>query len=414
MIALRRGSWAAGLFAALLILALPALALAPENTGLAQGDGIADDTAALQSVLDRGETVVLGHGKTYRVTHRLDIRHDGTGLIGDGTATLLMASGPGAFDNTDYKQRHVANAVGISANGIDAPRVEGLRIVLEKSAADRVVKAISIRSSRNMAVRDNDISGFSRALGIIYVGASEGGSISGNLIHDSRIEEPAFGQLTGILTDDDDASSCCFTISGNTIRDLTVSAAFLKANGVQTDGINTTVRSRDLAITGNRISQVGEGVDTWSVGGRISGNAIWDAQNYGIKMMHGATGIRVEGNVITRSGKGGIVLAGSGHAARDTADNVIVGNTIITVNAARLNDRTATFGIGMVGSKLDKRKVTGTLIADNVIDAGPAAAFAIFAEGGIAAGNVVKGNRATGGRIAVYQLDRQSVPAGVQ
>ncbi|HEV7914370.1 MAG TPA: hypothetical protein VGP22_11410, partial [Albitalea sp.] len=39
----------------------------------AVGDGLADDTRALQHALDRGQRVWLRSGGTYRITHRLEL-----------------------------------------------------------------------------------------------------------------------------------------------------------------------------------------------------------------------------------------------------------------------------------------------------------------------------------------------------
>ena len=81
----------------LVLLAAPALAfdksMGPVNTGTAQGDGLADDTAALQQVLDRGETVVLATGKTYRIASKQNLQETTwTNLSGSITATGTTTS----------------------------------------------------------------------------------------------------------------------------------------------------------------------------------------------------------------------------------------------------------------------------------------------------------------------------------
>lgn len=402
----------------LVLLAAPALAfdksMGPVNTGTAQGDGLADDTAALQQVLDRGETVVLATGKTYRITRRLDIRHDGGGILGDGSATLLMESAPGAFDNEVPERRYQANAVGVMADGIAAPRLEGVRIVYKGMVDERIVKAVAFRRCSAISIRGNDLSGFSKADGIIYVGASTGGVIARNHIHDSSTNSATRGQISGIVTDDDDQASSDLRINGNDIHDLTVGDRFKAQFGVQTDGINTTARSVNLTIARNRIRNVGEGIDTFAKGGRIEANEISNAREYGIKLMHGAAGITVSGNVIRQSGRGGIVLAGSNQDLGDTAENVISGNVITGVDGNGEHGDTATFGIGIIGSPTFVTTVRNSRIEKNVIDLQGTAKFGIVTQQGQGRDNIVAGNRVKGWGKAAYRLDPVSVPAGAQ
>src|SRR6185369_9796432 len=57
------------------------------------GDGVADDTAALQKLIDTNGSVHLAKG-TYRLTATLKVDLDKTGfaaLTGDGTARFVMA-----------------------------------------------------------------------------------------------------------------------------------------------------------------------------------------------------------------------------------------------------------------------------------------------------------------------------------
>lgn len=55
----------------------------------AVGDGVADDTAAIQAALNTGGFVYLPKG-TYRTTATLDVTIDGTGLYGDGISSLIQ------------------------------------------------------------------------------------------------------------------------------------------------------------------------------------------------------------------------------------------------------------------------------------------------------------------------------------
>ena len=396
----------------LLCLAAPSALAFQENTGGARGDGIADDTAALQSVLNSGQTVFLGFSKTYRITRRLDIVRDNSGIVGDGTASLLMGVGPGEFDNAS-KAKYAANAVGVFASGVSGARVEGLRIRAERLTENRVVKAIALRKCASFRISGNDMANFSEANGIVYIGESQHGVISGNDIHDGFINPRSRAQLSGIVLDDDDQGSSDIAITGNHIHDLTVGAEFFARFGYQTDGINITVRNDHIDVSGNRIENVGEAIDSFATNTTITGNRIAAAHAYGIKFVHGASFSVVSGNVVSDSGIGGIVLASSPTAARDTASNVITGNRVSGVNGDGVYDNHTTFGIGIVlnGSHTH---VTGNRIENNIVDTGGTAMFGILAEKGTGTDNVISGNTVKGWRREAYRLDPVSVPGGAQ
>lgn len=54
----------------------------------AKGNGVDDDTAAIQQALDTGKTVYLPRG-AYRVTSTLLFKKSGSRFIGEGTYSLL-------------------------------------------------------------------------------------------------------------------------------------------------------------------------------------------------------------------------------------------------------------------------------------------------------------------------------------
>ena len=380
-----------------------------ENTGTARGDGVADDTVALQRVLDSGEAVVLGAGKTYRITRRLDITRDGSGILGDGTATLLMGAGAGAFDNSDPRRKYDANATAILARGVAGVRIEGLRIRYEMRIDDRHVKALALRGCKNFRVTANDISNFSMADGIVYVGASTDGVISGNTIHSSHTNSVNRGQITGIVLDDDDKGSTRIEISGNDIHDLTVGPEFFAKYNTQTDGINLTMRTSHVNVIANRIENVGEGVDSFATDTTIAQNRITNARAFGIKLAHGASRTIVAGNDIADLGLGGIVLGGATAGTRESADNVITGNRISGVNRERLFDGKTTFGISISRGRPGTTPVVRTRITGNDIELGGTALFGVLAESASGHDNVVSGNTVNGWSREAYRLDPVSV-----
>lgn len=353
-----------------------------ERTGGAAGDGVTDDTAALQSVLSANKTVVLGHGKSYLITSRLNITGDGTGIVGDGTARLIMSTAAGHFDNASglSSARYGTNAVAIRADNVSRPVVKGVRIAPDAWVDDRYVKALTFAGCSDVVCDDNEAWGFSRAKGIFAFMGCAGGSVSGNHIHTSYTNSTsgnaADAQITGIQFDGDLASvapqdSTAIRVEANHIHDLTVDAVVVATLGYQTDGINVTSDGEGLVITRNIVSTVGEGLDTFANGALIFGNRFDDCYYYGIKLVHGASRNTVSGNEVNRPGIVGINIASSNAAgSTDLLDNRVIGNTVRGVNAAGVFAPSSTAGIRISNVDGDTWFSKRTIIQGNDIDCG--------------------------------------------
>jgi hypothetical protein len=106
------------------------------------GDGRADDTAAIQRLIDAGGTVRFPRG-TFRLTRPVTIDLDRTGwvaLVGDGTARIVMAGAGPAFK---FVGTHAGSAdpAQFKPNVWErqrAPRVDGLEIVGAHPEADGI------------------------------------------------------------------------------------------------------------------------------------------------------------------------------------------------------------------------------------------------------------------------------------
>lgn len=380
-----------------------------EFTGGALGNGIADDTAAIQSVLNSGKTVVLGTGKVYRISRRLNILFDKTGIVGDGTATLLMGSRPGEFDNAsaEYATRYLENAVGIYAVGIQSPIVDRTRIRYENQVDDRYVKAIAFRNCKEIRITRNDISNFTKSNGMIYVGGSQHGFISKNHIYDGYTNSATWGQMTAIAFDDDDTGSSDILVDRNFIHDLIVGPDFLAKFNVQTDGIDPLTRATRITVSNNFIDNVGEGIDLMGVQNVVENNIISNAKLFGIKLIHGASDNIVRNNIIRDSGIGGIVLAGTSQHAnteRPTSGNEISYNTVLGVNTDQQRS-SRTFGIGIWPNHDNEYLVISNSIIGNSIALEGTGRIGIFVAPLSGSQNVLSGNAITGWSAREYDVD---------
>ena len=135
---LTRGLLAGGAGAAALSpLALDAVDPAEQG---AKADGRADDSAALQAAVDRGDGVIRLARGTYRITKPIEIdlsKVDRTAIVGDGVAGVVMAGAGPAFR---FRGTHggTADPASVKPRVWDKerlPLVEGIEIVGEHEDA---------------------------------------------------------------------------------------------------------------------------------------------------------------------------------------------------------------------------------------------------------------------------------------
>lgn len=427
--------------------------------GFALGNGVIDDTAALQSVLDEGKTVHLDPAKTYRITQWLQITQSDTGVDGHG-AQIIMDTRSGYFDNSTYGA-YGADAVGIAAIGTSGARLERVfvrncRITTRAWVDDVYLKPILFEYVSEADISNNEIWNFSRGRGLITGNNWDGGSVRHNYLHDTYSNSTSGTgqnlQVTGIEFDNDSDSltdlngmrysSRDVLIHGNEIRNITVGEAARQALGYQADGIMLggvaitaaakSKPSRGFTVSNNMIDNVGEGIDCMGHDNVIIGNRINRAFAYGIKLVHGASHNNVTGNVITNVGTAGAIVQPSNSAITGDyvphADgNVIVGNIIRGINADV--DWTGADGVvnfdesaeanppggasGAAGVRIEvvngyPSQATNTLISNNLIDGESGTAVnGVFIEGNAGGSSTqrVIDNTITG--VTNYYVDTQ-------
>lgn len=372
-----------------------------------------DDTTTIQTALTAGYLVALKSGATYYISSRLNITSAGSGLIGDGTPLIVMLSGSGKFDNTSASagDRYGTDAVGIYASSIARPIVKGVRIKYETQTDDRYVKAIAFRSCTDILIEEVEAWNFTKALGVIYIGACTGGSVSRNYVHDCTTNSATTGQITGIEFDNDDTYSSGIDVDGNRVENLTVGSTFLGLYGYQTDGINVTKEtSKQLRIRGNHVKGVGEGIDHFGVDCEITDNHVEDCYYYGIKHVNGSCRTLTTTNTIRRCGIAGIILAGSATISQDTADNYIFGNDIYDI------DPNGTFSASTTACILFSANGGTTYlprrnhVCDNKLDCGTNGKYGVYGGSSDGTLNYVLRNRVRNAVTADYSMHATCVP----
>lgn len=354
----------------------------------AVGDGVTDDTAAIQAALNYalsqgGGGVMLAPGRTFKVSSKINVPSN-CGLVGDGTPTIYATAA--GFNNTNLAARYASNSAVIDLSGQNVspftpnenPFVIGVKIE-SQIVQGRMVDAIVCRNAVNAQVQRCEIFGFPVGCGM-RAASLVGANFSDNYIHDFLDNTTAWGtrpQSTAIEIDNDRINSIFSSgvkITNNEINKIEFGPAAIAVYGFETDGININgTGTVDYVISSNRINLVGEGIDTFGERGAIVGNAINNTYGFGIKLIHGASLNTVQSNVIRNTGIAGIVVAGSNIAGvGDATKNCIIGN--IVENVDYLGVWAASGGTGLAGIKIDNSspaqtsRVTNNLFVGNALD----------------------------------------------
>ncbi|OYU32006.1 MAG: hypothetical protein CFE39_05430 [Comamonadaceae bacterium PBBC2] len=339
----------------------------------AVGDGVADDTHALQNGLDKGGRVWLKSKRVYRITSSLLLGNK-SGFASDGSATLLMASGPDGFNNS-VAVRGDSGIFGRHGTGF---RLQGSDITLSDVFIvklyedDRYVIGLDIRESSRVTVQRVRLRGFSLAPGIITIRSSADVKIISSLIHASCTQSKTVPadlnsfQLTGISVDDariNGRETTGLRLSNNVIGDLRMVP--VTARKEQSDGINFngSATGKDALISGNFIWDVDEGLDLFGADIQVRGNQV-GASGRALKLIHGANKIVVADNNFI-AGPGGTAIGI--YKANPPDKNRQVRDVLIEHN------RLAVEGVKSVGLRVDSGdefSPTNIIFRDNKLKVG--------------------------------------------
>jgi len=273
----------------------------------ANGNDQLDDTYQLRQALSSGKKIWLAHNGIYRINKKIQMPAN-TALVSDGTATILMQSGPSGFSNSSA-DRSSSGIYGDAGTGIEVGGnnviIQDLFIVKEYED-NRYVIAISVSGSSNVLINRIAVRGFSIAPGIITIAGSPNFTLKNSIIHNACTQSTtvpndlnAF-QISGVVVDDNrpnGVASNYIKLDNNVIIDL-----IMKANtsrGDQSDGINFAGSNAGLGaiVSNNYVNGVAEGLDLFGTSIKIFENLI-GAREQSIKIIHQANNIEIYQNHI--------------------------------------------------------------------------------------------------------------------
>lgn len=381
----------------------------------AVGDGVTDDTAAIQAACTAAKTILFGSSAdNYRVTGTITLTSGTTLLMQGATVTqatdqtpIFNATGTdnvtitgGRFfgkSEASYTNSPSSQAICIKANnatdlvvvgnrfenfwysplmvGVGGNRIEFSSnnvkgpgaAVLGVDANRRNTTGCTIVGA-NLRIVNNDI--YDTAQGIIVGQGSENVTIDGNVIHD-LINEHGIYADTGIRR---------LTISNNVIRSTGAYGVGMKVQCYDEFGVQT----QNVAITGNVIDNTGaDGIlvintsaapTLTTIGVTISGNTVLNARAYAIDV-RGADDCLVVGNTVVAPLQSGIYWDRCGNLT--IADNYIRGS----VESGMRDGGSSSNGV-VIKDNTIRNCATGNSVGDE---------FGIFLNSG-AANCVIDGN----------------------
>jgi hypothetical protein len=281
---------------------------------VAVGDGVADDTAALQGLVAAGRTLYLPTGKTFLVSQlKFDTVND-VGITGGGSLV-------GSDDTKAPLFFRVCQRVQIS----------GIRVTHQNHASRQNNGGIQCNNCTDVRIYGNEVANVA-SIGIV-VAACWRVSVVGNVVHDNLADGISIhggGTLGGV-----DGGSRFVTVTGNVLYNTGDDS--ISVNSVLTD----IATCSDIAITGNTVFQSpARGIDITG-GSRISvvGNQIDSTTSCGIyvaqeALYRGVSDCLVAGNLVSNAntyspvgGRAGILVKGV-DAANPVTDVSVLNNKV--------------------------------------------------------------------------------------
>ena len=199
----------------------------------ARGDGVADDTAALQRALASGQSLFVPAG-TYVVDRRLDLARRGQSIAGVGKASRIVQHGRGE------------DATLLRAVALGGHRLSGLSLQ-PGTVTDRLTFGYGIALFTSSGCRIFDCEIFGHRRGGIGLFDTSDCFIERNEIHDSVVQPG-----TGVTQSQ---TGCDIYVGGNSARNQIMGNRCLRGSGVgiAVQTLAVTDHADDNVISGNTI-----------------------------------------------------------------------------------------------------------------------------------------------------------------
>lgn len=314
----------------------------------ATGDGVTDDTAALEHALQAGDGVLRLHKGTFRLSRSIVIDLSRTGyaaVLGDGGATKLVMAGPGpaikivgthrgtavpkSVTDATWQQERFPTLSGFEIVG-EHPDAVGIELVrtMQPTISQVLIRRCKYgihltERNRNVLITDchvydNEVYGvfFDRCdlhqtnvtgCHISYNKRAGIKSLAGD-VHNLQItgNDIEYNNRPGIDTADEGGAEIDFDASEGTISEVTISSNTIQAT-VQPGGANVRIRGSQpgttqgaclIAITGNIIGSNTRGIDmvrAYRV--TLTGNTIYDNGEFSV-VARSCRGVAIGANTI--------------------------------------------------------------------------------------------------------------------
>ena len=344
--------------------------LSPEDFG-AVGDGVTDDTAALQLAIDTAKRVFLTHNATYKITSELTLTADGSGIIGDGSQTIYLAAADWDYTTVSNVPTAASNIVALkitnypTITAINDILLRDFKIESEVSdpAGGRYVVGLWAGNVNNFKMERVEAFGFP-ASRVFQLDTVLGDShVLDCYVHDcttNRDDYAPNNPLIHCLTIDssriNNTPSDGVKIVNFRVEDCIFGATAIAEYNEQSDGINLNGAGSDAANTYSRnhmvinpyIRNTGDCIDMFCKGATIIGGQLIDGYNDGIKVTTGARNNKIIGTHIVRPGLFGISFESAELPGftQSVENNDVIGVTVEGVNNAGNWSHTGTFAFG--------------------------------------------------------------------
>lgn len=369
----------------------------------AVGDGVTDDTDALQAALDFatavGQPVRLLTGHTYLFSEQLIIG-DNSGFIGDGSPTLLVNAT--AFTNTDPTAYETALSTALNFSGqVTTPYtpkynqvLQGVKVTATSVIQGRALNVIAARNCYNLNISFNEIYGFSYSRVMIVASLRGRSYIHRNYVHDiySNVIFPLYPtfadraqvNIDGISKDDDCITDVVLitsdelSITYNKFYDLNHGPVAIAVYGNQADAIYEN-KGNNCLIAYNDIDLTSEGIDSNGHDTRIIANKVSRCTEFAIKLMHGARRAKVTHNVIKKAGIAGIYCGVSNVVANGNTQKIVIKyNTVSDIDPDGVNGGANTACIKYENTGTGGLVVTDNITGENTLDPGANGEYVIW------------------------------------